>query len=113
MEIFTNLAKDNDVYEYGSYFISNATFAMENGQGSRSWYYQSCTEYGFWQTFSDRHPLRSFKLNLDFYRRYCNDSFGNNQWPKVARKNIEYGGLDQKSFNLLMSNGVEGTFALI
>lgn len=28
-------------------------------------------------------------------------------WPKVDRKNTEYGGLDLKAFNLLMSNGVE------
>lgn len=28
-------------------------------------------------------------------------------WPKIERKNIEYGGLDLKAFNLLMSNGVE------
>lgn len=31
-------------------------------------------------------------------------------WPKVERKNIEYGGLNLKAFNLLMANGVEGIF---
>lgn len=34
-------------------------------------------------------------------------------WPKVDRKNTEYGGLDLKAFNLLMSNGVEGIFIII
>lgn len=102
-------AISNDVYEYGSYYLKNVTFAIENGGGSRSWYYQSCTEYGYWQTVSDRHPMRSFKLNLDFYRKFCNDAFGNNQWPKVERKNIEYGALSLKATNLLMVNGVEGS----
>jgi hypothetical protein len=87
-QYFISNAHNNDVYEYGSYYLKNATFAFENGQGARSWYYQSCTEYGFWQTFSDRHPLRSFRLNLDFYKKFCNDAYGNNMWPKVERKNI-------------------------
>lgn len=51
--------------------------------------------------------MRSFKLNLDFYKKLCDDSFGNKQWPKVERKNIEYGALSLKATNLLMVNGVE------
>lgn len=106
---FVNLAKtENEVWEYGSYYLKDSSFGDENRQNARSWYYQSCTEYGFWQTPSDRHPLRSSRLNLNFYKTFCNDSFGNGMWPKVSRKNIEYGGLNQKSFNLIMTNGVEG-----
>lgn len=68
--------------------------------------YQSCTEYGYWQTPSDRHPLRSSRLKIDYYKKLCNDVFGSNMWPKVERKNIEYGGTNLKAFNLLMANGV-------
>lgn len=99
-------AKTEDVYDCGAYYLKNVTFALENGGGSRSWMYQSCTEYGYWQTVSDRHPMRSSRINLNFYKKFCNDIFGNNQWPKVERKNIEYGALALKATNLLMVNGV-------
>jgi len=38
--------------------------------------------------------MRSKRLNLDFYRRFCADSYGEGAWPKVDRKNIETGGWD-------------------
>ena len=99
-----SLAHQNDVYEYGSFFLSNDTVGKYTD--SRSWYYQSCTEFGFWQTFSDRHPLRSFNLTIDFYKKFCNAGFGNNMWPKVERKNAEYGGVNIQATKLLMVNGV-------
>ncbi len=58
------------------------------------------------------HALRSKKVDINFYRKFCNDSFGLPLWPDADRKNIEYGGLELKAFNLLMSNGDEGTFTL-
>lgn len=100
------MAHDNEVYEYGAFYLKNDT--LGDYANARSWYYQSCSEYGFWQTFSDRHPLRSFRLNINFYKKFCNDAFGNNLWPKVERKNIEYGGLNINSTKLHMVNGVEG-----
>jgi hypothetical protein len=75
--------------------------------------FQCCTEYGWWQTVSDVHALRSKAINIDFYRQFCKDSFGVALWPDVDRKNTEYGGLEMKAFNLLMSNGDEGTSLLI
>lgn len=35
--------KSSEVYEYGSYYLKNVTFANQNGQGARAWYYQSCS----------------------------------------------------------------------
>ena len=65
----------------------------ETKSAARPWYYQYCTEYAFFQTFSDRHPMRSFLLDLDFFKEFCVDAFGPNAVPKIERKNIEYGGL--------------------
>lgn len=76
---------------------------------ARPWYYQYCTEYGFFQTFSDRHPMRSFRINLDFFRKFCADAFGEGTWAKVDIKNMEYGGLNEKTTNIIFSNGIEGT----
>lgn len=72
---------------------------------ARAWYYQSCTEVGFWQTPCKDFPLRSKRLSLDFYRRFCADSYGEGTWPKVDRKNIETGGWDLEATNLYMVNG--------
>jgi hypothetical protein len=75
---------------------------------SRAWTFQCCTEFGWWQTVSDVHPLRSKLVNLEFYRKFCEESFGYPFWPDTDRKNTEYGGLNIQAFNLLMNNGVEG-----
>ena len=67
--------------------------------------YQSCTEFGYWQTPSSIHRLRSSKLDINFYKRFCADIFGEGTWPKVDRKNTETGGWNLKAFNLIMTNG--------
>ena len=50
--------------------------------------------------------MRSFLLTLDFFAEFCADAFGQGTYPKVERKNIEYGGLHAKSSKILFSNGV-------
>jgi hypothetical protein len=44
---------------------------------------------------------------LNFYRRFCQDIFGNDLWPKISRKNTETGGWHLAASNLLMYNGDE------
>jgi hypothetical protein len=44
-------------------------------------------------------------LTIDFYRKFCDDIFGNNQWPFVERVNNEFGGLHLNTTNLIMTNG--------
>ena len=58
-----------------------------NMDSSRAWMFQCCTEYGWWQTVSDVHPLRSKNINLDFYKKFCLESFGEDLWPDTERKN--------------------------
>lgn len=79
--------------DYGAYYLSNATFAMQDGRGARSWIYQSCTEFSYFQTYAEDHPMRSRMLALNFYQKWCEDIFGQGIWPFVERKNIEFGGL--------------------
>ncbi|KTC72577.1 serine carboxypeptidase [Legionella birminghamensis] len=48
------------------------------GVGSRQWYYQSCTEYGYWQ---NAHPdplqsTRSARINAEYHRNVCWRLFG-------------------------------------
>jgi len=80
-------------YDYGSYYLSNATFMAEQGGAGRSWAYQCCTELGYFQTYSDKHSMRSKLITIDFYRKWCEDLFGVGTWPSVGRTNEEYGGI--------------------
>jgi hypothetical protein len=52
--------------------------------------------------------MRSFRINIDFFRKFCSDAFGEGTWAKVDMKNMEYGGLYDKSTNIIFSNGIEG-----
>lgn len=49
--------------------------------------------------------MRSKLLSLSFYQKWCEDIFGSGSWPYVDRVNIEFGGLDIMSDNLIMTNG--------
>jgi hypothetical protein len=73
---------------------------------ARAWYYQSCTEFGFWQTPSS-YAMRSQRLGIDFYKRFCADAYGNGTWPKTDRKNIETGGWNLEGSKIFMVNGDE------
>lgn len=50
----------------------------DDGVGARQWFYQSCTEYGYWQNAnSDRSKsTRSKLINLDYHRNVCRRLFG-------------------------------------
>lgn len=49
--------------------------------------------------------MRSRMLTIDFYRKWCEDIFGQGVWPYVSRVNNEFGGLDLNTDNLIMTNG--------
>jgi hypothetical protein len=85
------------------------SLCSETKSASRPWWFQYCTEYGWFQTYSDRHPLRSFRLDLQYYRNVCQKVFGVDALPKILRTNSEYGGLNEQVTNIIYSNGVEGS----
>jgi len=79
---------------------------------ARPWYYQYCTEFGWFQTFSPKHPMRSKRIDLYFFSRFCENAYGKGTWPKSNRKNNEYGALNLKATNIIFSNGIEGNLIL-
>ncbi len=91
--------------DYGAFYLQNATWAYKDGRGGRSWIYQSCTEFSYFQTYSLNHPMRSKMLTIDFYRTWCENIFGAGVWPYVERVNYEFGGLNIVANNLIMTNG--------
>lgn len=98
--------------DYGAYYLKNATFAYEDGRGARSWIYQSCSQFSYFQTYAKDHPMRSKMLTIDFYRAWCEDIYGYGVWPYVGRVNNEFGGLKIDADNLFMTNGDEGNILI-
>lgn len=76
---------------------------------SRTWTYQTCNEFGYYQTANSKvQPFSSWELYLDlsFYRDLCYDSFS--QWksdPQVDFININYGDVKVDSSNIVFVNG--------
>lgn len=75
---------------------------------SRSWTYQTCNEFGYYQTTDSlNQPFSSWKLlNLDFYRAMCAGAF--NGWksdPQVHFMNEVYGDVHIAGTNIAFAAG--------
>lgn len=95
-------ANYNDVISY----LADPTKDPNNN--GRPWIYQTCNEFGYYQTTdSTKQPFSSWKpLNLDFSRRMCFDMF--NGWrsdPEVAWINNEYGNVHIEGTNIIFPSG--------
>ncbi|EAR93700.2 serine carboxypeptidase S28 family protein (macronuclear) [Tetrahymena thermophila SB210] len=104
-----NYTKENNVTVnyYGSYYLRNDTYDPEN-DGSRQWTWQYCTEFGFFQTCSNPQTgSRSTEVNLDMFTNFCKQSFTQDIFPNPSRVNIQYGGVNLKATNLILTNGIE------
>lgn len=94
-----------DPREYSSYHLQDPTYYNTDGQVSRAWNYQVCSEFGWFQTFSTNHAMRSKKVNIDFFRNFCQATYA--IAPNVQLSNTEFGALETTSTNLYMINADE------
>ncbi len=83
--------------------------SLTNRVGIRQWYYQSCTEYGYWQ---NAHPnpeqsTRSSLINNDYHRNVCKRLFGITEPAPTARTNetYYYPLLESDTSQIFFSNG--------
>ncbi|XP_013179588.1 PREDICTED: putative serine protease K12H4.7 [Papilio xuthus] len=75
--------------------LRNTTLSSEGG---RQWMYQTCTEFGFYQTSSGEVSIFGDHFKLDFFVQQCQDVFGkkfNKEFIENAAEwsNSYYGGL--------------------
>ena len=54
----------------------NVSWSSEAAEGSRQWTYQTCTEFGFFQTSDHKPRIFGDEFPLDFYTQQCEDIFG-------------------------------------
>ena len=51
--------------------------------------------------------MRSSRINLDFYKQFCKNAYGVALWPDTDRFNNDFGGVDLRTTNTILSNGAE------
>nr|KAF7435023.1 hypothetical protein H0235_003214 [Vespula pensylvanica] len=90
--------------------LRDVTWDSEGAEGGRQWIYQTCTEFGFFQTSTARPNLFSEMFPVEFFIQQCIDIFGprynidllNNA---VKRTNTLYGALKLEVNNVVFVHG--------
>nr|CAH7720380.1 unnamed protein product [Callosobruchus chinensis] len=82
--------------------MRNVSWSSEVAEGGRQWFYQTCTEFGFYQTTD--------KNDLNFTIKQCSDVFGpefnlDRLERGVKRTNILYGALETPVTNVIFVHG--------
>ncbi|TRY99904.1 hypothetical protein DNTS_004337 [Danionella cerebrum] len=94
--------------EYRSYIldIRNSSWSGPEAGGGRQWVYQTCTEFGFYQsTDSPNQPFSGFPL--PYHLQQCADIYGlsTSLDDVIQQTNEEYGGYDIRSSRIVFPNG--------
>ena len=76
----------------------------------RSWIYQTCSEFGFYQTSKNVSNIFPDKFDVDFFVQQCSDIYGpefNGAFldRSVAQTNIMYGAQNPSTTNVLYVHG--------
>merc|ERR1719295_1997842 len=76
----------------------------------RPWIWQTCTEFGWYQTTNQESGIYGSSLDLGFFEQWCQDAFGPSFTHEVLEKNvygsnIEYGGDHPDVDNVVFVHG--------
>lgn len=77
---------------------------------ARQWTYQTCTEYGFYQTSDNASFVFGNRFDVDFFIRQCTDIYGtdfdtSSQSEAILRTNTYYGELHAETTNVIYIHG--------
>jgi len=78
------------------------------GAAGRSWMYQTCVEYGYYQTVESNTVPFSKLINLDYFLSMCKEVYGidkSSPAKSVDYTNSYYGGRDVRSNKIVFLNG--------
>lgn len=99
-------------HTYASMINKMKATAWENNTdvGGRTWTYQTCTEFGFYQSSDSLHQPFGDEFPLKFWTQQCEDIFGPEYTlavlnAGVARTNTMYGGRNLKVTRVIFPNG--------
>lgn len=90
--------------------MKNISWDSEVSEGGRQWTYQTCTEFGFYQTSDKPNFLFGDKFPADFFVKQCTDIYGDSfnfdaLNGGIDRTNIIYGALKPETSNVLYIHG--------
>lgn len=71
----------------------------------RVWMYQTCTEYGYFQTAPKNNPVRSKEITMEYYQELCNYAFDNTTHLDTDATNARFGGLNSYATDVMFTNG--------
>lgn len=76
----------------------------------REWFYQTCTEYGYYQTTNSKESIFGSLFPLKFFVKLCVDLYGdyyNSEYleSRIRRTNLIYGGSQPHLSNVIFTNG--------
>ena len=75
-------------------------------QNGRQWTFQTCNQFGMFQTTSGTNCFSGFvELNLAYYEQLCSDLFGINRPPFADFSNNYYGATSIAGTNIIFPNG--------
>lgn len=90
--------------------MKNTSLSSSVSSGGRQWTYQTCTEFGFYQTSNLVDSVFGDKFDLDFFVKQCVDIYGtgfNNETldNSIKRTNVYYGALNPQTTNVIYVHG--------
>ncbi|XP_062136951.1 putative serine protease K12H4.7 [Drosophila sulfurigaster albostrigata] len=90
--------------------MKNVSWDSETAKGMRQWIYQTCTEFGFYQTSENKSDTFGDRFGVDFFIRQCMDVFSDRMDSKyldqvVAQTNKYYGALKPETTQVLYVHG--------
>ena len=83
----------------------------DEGDGWRQWTWQTCTEFGWYQTTNPTSGMFGNSLPLEYFEQECRDVFGQKEFSHenmekyIASSNIEYGGFEPIVDNIVFVHG--------
>lgn len=98
--------------EYGDYIDSMRKVDWESSaaEGGRQWLYQTCTEFGYYQSTDSNKQVFGKLFPLSFFVKQCTDIFGEHFNTTVANRGINwtnsnYGGYGMATTRIVFPNG--------
>ncbi|XP_030372070.1 putative serine protease F56F10.1 [Scaptodrosophila lebanonensis] len=90
--------------------MKNVSWDSEAAKGMRQWTYQTCNEFGFYQTSENKSDTFGDRFGVDFFIRQCMDIYSEHMDSKyleqvVAQTNKYYGALKPDTTNVLYVHG--------
>ncbi|XP_050530554.1 putative serine protease K12H4.7 [Daktulosphaira vitifoliae] len=101
----TDYTYDNFIRNY-----RNVSWNSESAAGGRQWTYQTCTEFGFYQTSNQEEHVFGNKFPIDFFIDMCSDIYGKKYNAEllskgIKRTNMMYGELNIKENRVIYVHG--------